>query len=79
MNPSTNYHADERNPWVKIVTVLAAIAAAAMILAGVAAEMFSRGISLQSGAAQPPAACTAVTDVTMPPEIRPALHAECAK
>lgn len=77
MNTSTTYSPTERNPWPRIVTLIAAAAAAVMILAGVAAEAASRGVSLQFGAPEPPAACQVTGDAQLPLRLQAELQAQC--
>jgi hypothetical protein len=79
MNTSTIYSPTERNPWPKIVTLLAAIAAAVMILAGIAAEAASRGLSLQFGAVEPAAVCRAAGDALLPLRLQAEMQAQCEK
>jgi hypothetical protein len=79
MNTSTIYSPTERNPWPKIVTLIAAAAAAVMILAGIAAEAASRGVSLQFGAPESPAACRVADDALLPLRLQAEMRAQCEK
>ena len=79
MNTSTTYQPTERNAWPKIVALIAAAAAAVMILAGIAAEAASRGVSLQFGAVEPSPVCRAANDLTLPLLLQIELQAQCAE
>ena len=78
MNTSTTHHPTDRNPLPKVITLLAAVAAAVMLLAAVAAEAASRGVSLQFGAPEPPA-CRSAGDTTLPPQLQIELRAQCGE
>jgi hypothetical protein len=79
MSTSTSYHPADRNPWPKIVTVIAAVAAAVMLLAAIMAEVASHGVSLQLGAAEPAAACRAASDRTMPLRLQSEMQVHCGE
>lgn len=79
MNTSTTYHTGNQNTGTRIIIVVTALAAAVMLLAGIAAEAASRGVTLRLVGGEQPAACQAAHDTTLPPEVQAALRAQCAE
>jgi hypothetical protein len=78
MNMNTPYPTAGRTTWVKVATLIAAVAAAAMIIAGVVGEAASRGVVIQPGAnGDRAAACQTAGVVTLPPQLQTELHAQC--